>query len=1152
MSRIFLSHHNSNNQEAQALKLWLESQGWRDEIFLDSDPGAGIQAGTRWKEALKQAVTRCEAVVCLTSPEWVGSPECEAEYRTAENLHKKIFVAQIAELNSASKGKKSRNKPDNVLDRTSEWQRCQLYGEGPFTEISLGPGRNPVQFATEGLTRLKLGLLEAGISGVLPKHFPWPPADDPKREPYRGLRPLEFQDAGVYFGRNAEILTGLAKLHRMRLAGAVPLFVILGASGTGKSSFLRAGLLPRLKNEDRQFFALNVVRPQKEPLFGDSGLAQVIALANAELKLTPVDQGDVESELKTGPGACSELLQKIQQAAQTRVGTSADPSFPPTIILPVDQAEELFNADAAEEARTFLEMIGAVLRGEAAGKRIQRVSLIVAFTIRSDRYEPLQTAPELKDIERELFDDLRPMPPAQFREVITGPASRAFVDGRQLEVEEALVDRLVSDCTDGADTLPLLGLILDKLYRKYGNDGKLELREFLEMGELAKVIRTEAESILSSDQDTRQAQLAQLQGAFFPYLVRINPDNNQPMRRVARMADLPQDSRPLIQALIEKRLLLSDLRNDEQVVEVAHESLFRHWKVLSDWLDEERDDLKEADRLEEEANGWADKGKKGKKEDYLRRGERLSIGEALAAKPTYRRRLESVSEFLMASRQVEERRREEKEQAVKQLQQAVDNNIVQRLAAQADTALSSDPPDAPLALALAIEALQISLKKGELVVPAAEQSIRTALSRIASSGHKANTECTVSVDEEEASSHLWSLLSKSPAPAFIDLLKGYEHESGEGGVAFSTDGAWLASRKGKTIRLWALKAGPGAVVDLPNPVVYGGVYDLAFSHDGRRLVAASGAAQYVWLWDATSGELLSLEHGADSNAVAFSSNGRWLASGGWSGSILLWDLSKFAQFFRATEHSKALDWTDKRNCAPTKPITVGKDNGRILHSRTPLGDIKSVAFSHDYSKLAVAGEGGRVLIWDVTDEVSANDPIALPHTHEALGVAISSSGLVATVGSDGSVKLWDMLSRNPTETHVALSGHIGDVSAVAFSPDGRRLATAGADGKIRLWDLKAQDTTASCVLLEGHKEAILRIAFSPDGRWLATNSQDGNVRLWLLNVGELMGLASIFGRNLSLAEWPRYFYNTEYRRTFPSLEVPPDPQQPYKRIVSGP
>lgn len=133
MSRIFLSHSSFNTREALALKVWLESQGWKDEIFLALDPESGIKSDTRWKEALAQANERCEAIICLLSPEWVNSEECRAEYRTAEYLRKTIFVAQIAGLGFTD------------LDKMREWQGCRLFGEGLTTEITLGPQHQPVR-----------------------------------------------------------------------------------------------------------------------------------------------------------------------------------------------------------------------------------------------------------------------------------------------------------------------------------------------------------------------------------------------------------------------------------------------------------------------------------------------------------------------------------------------------------------------------------------------------------------------------------------------------------------------------------------------------------------------------------------------------------------------------------------------------------------------------------------------------------------------------------------------------------------------------------------------------------------------------------------------------------------------------------------------
>lgn len=323
----------------------------------------------------------------------------------------------------------------------------------------------------------------------------------------------------------------------------------------------------------------------------------------------------------------------VQNAAGHQLLGLPDDTPPPTLILPVDQAEELFSADATEEARRFLDLIGGVLRTNLPVGGGLGLPLIVAFIIRSDRYEPLQTAPELMGLKTVVFDALKPMPLAQFKEVIIGPAKRATLGAQSLEVKPDLVQQLLIDCDQGGDTLPLLSLTLSRLYRDYSSDGDLRLDEYQSMGGMSNVIRTEIESILSPDPEIQKTQLETLHAAFIPWLTTINPENNQPIRRVARMADLPPDGYPLIQALIEKRLLLSDMRDGEQVVEVTHESLLRQWEKLAKWLEKEGEDLKEADRLEQAAAAW---NRSGKKPDWLMEGERLTISGALAAKPKSR------------------------------------------------------------------------------------------------------------------------------------------------------------------------------------------------------------------------------------------------------------------------------------------------------------------------------------------------------------------------------------------------------------------------------------------------------------------------------------------------------------------------------------
>ena len=164
MSRVFLSHSSRDALEALALKAWLEraEPGLVGEIFLDLDRDSGIPAGVRWKEALRRANERCEAVICLLSPHWDRSAECMTEYRSAEDRGKPIFPVRL--------------EPTSGRDITSEWQRCDLFGDGPTTAVRVDGHPEPVRFLHEGLRRLQGGLRAAGIA---PDSFGWPPGGAP-------------------------------------------------------------------------------------------------------------------------------------------------------------------------------------------------------------------------------------------------------------------------------------------------------------------------------------------------------------------------------------------------------------------------------------------------------------------------------------------------------------------------------------------------------------------------------------------------------------------------------------------------------------------------------------------------------------------------------------------------------------------------------------------------------------------------------------------------------------------------------------------------------------------------------------------------------------------------------------------------------------
>jgi hypothetical protein len=611
VSRIFLSHSSANNAEASAIKKWMASHGW-DDVFLDADPKDGLKAGEQWQEALKRAAERCEMVVFLVSPEWARSKWCLAEFLLAKSLNKRIFAAIIAPTPFA----------DIPSEMTAEWQLVDLTAGVRDERITA-----EVAFASDGLNRLRIGLQQAGLDA---KFFAWPPASDPNRAPYRGLKPLEAEDAGIFFGRDGQIVEALDRLRGLREAAPPRLLVILGASGAGKSSFLRAGLLPRLARDDRHFLPLPIVRPERAAISGENGL--VAALTEALKRHGQArPRAAVREAVTVGAAALQPLLAALAQSAAMKLPTapsgSAQPK-PPTLILPIDQGEELFLAEGAAEAQAFLSLLRDLLITDAP-------ALTALVTIRSDNYERLQMAKPLEGLRQSTLS-LPPMPQGNYAEVIRGPARRLEGTVRKLAIEDRLSERLLADIEAGGakDALPLLAFTLERRYAEYGGDGDLKLSEYETLGGIAGSIEAAVErAFKAADSDARipkdrQARLTLLRRGLIPWLAGIDPDTKSPRRRVARLSEIPAETRPLIDLLVEQRLLSTDVAKDtgETTIEPAHEALLRQWGLLQGWLSEDSEVLHVLEMLSRSAEDWINNDRANAW--LLHEGERLAIAES--------------------------------------------------------------------------------------------------------------------------------------------------------------------------------------------------------------------------------------------------------------------------------------------------------------------------------------------------------------------------------------------------------------------------------------------------------------------------------------------------------------------------------------------
>ena len=491
---------------------------------------------------------------------------------------------------------------------------------------------------------------QTGLDG---KFFAWPPASDPNRPPYRGLRSLEAEDAGIFFGRDAPIIEVLVRLRGLRELAPPRLLVILGASGAGKSSFMRAGLLPRLKRDDRHFLTLPIIRPERAVIFGDNGLLRALEKAFRAAKIATT-RADLRAAIEGGAATLRPLLRLLAEKATRATLDQDNKPRPPTLVISIDQGEELFLAEGQHEAQAFLIMLRDLLCQDDP-------SLIALFTIRSDAYESLQLASALEGVRQEILN-LPPIPKGSYAEVIKGPAMRLEGTGRPLKIEDSLAETLLADIEAGGgkDALALLAFTLERLYLEYGGRGHLMLADYVAMNGIKGSIEAAVEQAFKeADKDPaipkdRQVRLALLRRGLIPWLAGIDPDSGSPRRRVARKSEIPEEARPLIDYLVEQRLLATDVSREtgEQTIEPAHEALLRQWGLLEGWLAEDAGLLALLEGVKRASRDWAANSRDAAwlthGMDRLAAVERMSKRRDLAAnmEPTDR-------EYLAACRQVE-------------------------------------------------------------------------------------------------------------------------------------------------------------------------------------------------------------------------------------------------------------------------------------------------------------------------------------------------------------------------------------------------------------------------------------------------------------------------------------------------------------------
>ncbi|MBI5032479.1 MAG: helix-turn-helix domain-containing protein [Chloroflexi bacterium] len=941
--------------------------------------------------------------------------------------------------------------------------------------------------------------------------------------PYKGLLFFDEADADWFFGREA--LTARLVERVNVLASHCPrLLAIFGASGSGKSSIVRAGLSVTLK---RAGWDARVFTPTAQPL--------KTLEANLERDTLP-------------------------------------------LLLIVDQFEEVFTLCRDETARAaFIEKLLTVAKASDNG-------IAIVLALRADFYSHCAQYPQLRQAIAAQQEYIGQMTREELRRAIEEPAKRGGWEFEPGLVDLMLSDVGAGGAQDQEPgALPLLSHALLATW-EHRRGRTFTLAGYRAAGGVQRAIAETAESVFTDQLNQAQQHLAR---DIFLRLTELG-EGTEDTRRRANLTELvpraeeAAHTRAVLNTLADARLVMLG----EDSAEVAHEALIREWSRLREWLNENRESLRLHRHLTEAAQSWDNLNRDvgelyrgvrlaqarewaGAHSDELNELERefLDTSQQMREREVAEREAQRQRELTAAQKLAETQTRAARQLRKRAVfltgtvaiaiilaiialvfaQQSNTNaeraDSEQRIAFAREvstSAVNNLNIDPERSILLALEAVSASTSGGKPALLEAEEALHRAVLtsrvRLTLRGHTAplngiayspNGQRLATVSND-ATAKVWDATNGQ----LLLTLTG--HTAPLSDIAFSPDGTRLAtSSDDQTAKVWDSASGK-ELFTLRGHTDQ--IRKVAYSPDGKRLVSAGGriaAAPTVdnsaRVWDATTGQLiLTLTgHNGSIRGIAFSPDSTRIAIAIDDGAVKIWDSTNGRVVLNIAAHNdvaySVVFSPDGRRLATTSRDQTIKiwdiSSGQLLLILYGHGSaIWVAAFDQTGTRLYTASLDGTTKVWDAT---TGRLILTLTgHAGAVNSLALSPDGArVATASADNTARVWDVSPIGGSEW-LTLAAHKGQIHNAVYSPDGTRIASSSADKTAKIWDVA---TSQALLTFTGHSDQLRSIAFTPDGRRVVTSSWDRTVKVWDAATGQVLLTLStqatpfVFGMGVALS-----------------------------------